>query len=247
MIEIALQPFAEDAIIGRSVGERPIRQLTIREGEPKYAVAIIGRQHPPEVTGSIALMEFVETIAGTSDLAIEFRKSFETTVIPLVNPDGVAAGNWRHNLHGVDLNRDWGPFKQPETQVVRDAILKYQSDKTARLALFLDFHSMAHDVFYVEIGDNPVWPADFCLRWLKALDAQMPNYKVRLEPYAGKKPYSKVWTRKAMNVPSMIYEVGDETDRALIRRVANAAANIMMRMLLDEADGALSRRPMRPR
>ena len=74
-------------------------------------MAIVGRQHPPEVTGSMALMEFVETIVGASDLAKEFRQSFRTIVIPLMNPDGVAAGNWRHNLNGVDLNRDWGPFR----------------------------------------------------------------------------------------------------------------------------------------
>jgi hypothetical protein len=31
------------------------------------------------------------------------------------NPDGVDKGHWRLNDGGVDLNRDWGPFTQPET------------------------------------------------------------------------------------------------------------------------------------
>lgn len=237
MDRIAELPFVEDVVIGRSVGERPIRQLTIAAGEAKYAVAIVGRQHPPEVTGSMALMEFVETIAGPSELAREFRQAFETSVVPLMNPDGVAAGNWRHNLHGVDLNRDWGPFRQPETQVVRDAILKYQLDETPRLAFFLDFHSTRYDVFYVQTGEEPVWPSGFPEHWLDALATRMPQYKVRREPNSGTRPLSKVWARTTMEVPAVIYEVGDNTDRQLIRQVARTAAEAMMGLLLQETDG----------
>jgi predicted deacylase len=239
--EISQLPFAEESEIGRSVGGRPIRQLTMGEGEPKYAVAIVGRQHPPEITGTMALMEFVETLAGPSDLATEFRQSFEVLVVPLMNPDGVAAGNWRHNLHGVDLNRDWGPFRQPETQAARDSILRYQSEEMPRLAFFLDFHSTGHDVFYVETGKEQVWPPEFSERWLKALGERMPDYKVRQEPSSGTRPLSKVWARKVMKVPAVIYEVGDNTDRELIRKVARASAEEMMRLLLEDVEAGAPR------
>lgn len=241
--KIARLPFVEESIIGRSIGDRPIRQLTIRSGQPAYAVAIVGRQHPPEITGTMALTAFVETVAGPSDLAKQYRRSFETLVVPLMNPDGVAAGNWRHNLGGVDLNRDWGPFRQPETRAARDSILRYQNEETPRLAFFLDFHSTGHDVFYVERSDEPVWPSRFSERWLAALAEEMPDYEVRSEPSTGTRPLSKVWTRKTMSVPAVIYEVGDNTDRALIRKVAQAAAETMMRLLLEEAEAA----PSRPR
>ena len=164
------------------------------------------------------------------------RQFFETVVVPLVNPDGVAAGNWRHNLHGVDLNRDWSPFRQPETRAIRDAILKYQREETPRLAFFLDFHSTHHDVFYVQSGEEPVWSTGFSRRWLEALAERMPEYKVRQEPNAGSRPLSKVWARKTMKVPAVIYEVGDNTDRKLIRRVARTSAKQMMRLLLEECD-----------
>jgi hypothetical protein len=236
--KIAELPFAKTSIIGYSVGNRPIRQLAIGTGKPDYVVAIVGRQHPPEVTGSMALMEFVESIAGTSELAEEFRRSFRTVVIPLMNPDGVAAGNWRHNLSGVDLNRDWGPFKQPETRAVRDALLEHRGEETPRLAFFLDFHSTHHDVFYIQTGKEPVWPIDFSKRWLEDLAEQMPDYGVRQEPNSSTRPLSKVWARKTMEVPSVIYEVGDNTDRALIRQVAGTAAEAMMRLLLAEVDAA---------
>jgi hypothetical protein len=236
MDEIAELPFVDESVLGHSVGNRPIRQLTLATGEPEYAVVIVGRQHPPEVTGSMALMEFVETIAGPGALALSFRQSFETVVVPLVNPDGVAAGNWRHNLHGVDLNRDWGPFRQPETRVVRDSILKYQQDDTPQPALFLDFHSTHHDVFYVQDGEASIWPEDFCDRWLKSLADRLPEYEVRTEPNAGTRPLSKVWARRTLGIPAVIYEVGDNTDRRLIRSVARTAAEEMMSLLLAEIE-----------
>lgn len=234
MDEMAALPFIEDSVIGESVGKRPLRKLMIREGNPDHAVFIVGRQHPPEVTGSLALMQFVETVAGSSDLAVRFRERFEMAVVPLMNPDGVAAGHWRHNLNGVDLNRDWGPFTQPETQAVREELLKYQAPRTPRLTFFLDFHSTHYDVFYVERGDEPVWPADFPNRWLEALSVRVPDYPKRVEPRPGDKPYSKTWVRKTLRVPSIIYEMGDDTDRQLIDRVATAAAEEMMRLLLLE-------------
>ncbi|MHB8903218.1 MAG: M14 family metallopeptidase [Thermoguttaceae bacterium] len=244
--KIAGLPFVRESEIGRSVGGRPLRQLTIREGEPKLAVAIIGRQHPPEVTGTLALMEFVETLAGPSGLAGEFRRRFETAVVPLMNPDGVAAGNWRHNVHGVDLNRDWDKFRQPETQAARDSIFRYQSPEMPRLAFFLDFHSTGHDVFYVQSGEDQAWPAGFSERWLEALAERLPDYKVSKELNPATGALSKVWARKVMKVPAVIYEVGDNTDRELIGRVARASAEEMMRLLLEEAKSAPQRR-LRPR
>jgi predicted deacylase len=183
----------------------------------------------------MALMEFVEKVANSSDLAVRFRERFEVAVVPLMNPDGVAAGHWRHNLNGVDLNRDWGPFTQPETRAVRDELLKYQAEQTSRLAFFLDFHSTRYDMFYVELGEEPIWPEDFPDRWLDALSARVPDYSMRIEPRPGDKPYSKTWVRQTLRVPAIIYEMGDDTDRQLIDRVATAAAEEMMRLLLLEA------------
>ena len=39
-------------------------------------------------------------------------------VYPLMNPDGVDEGHWRHNTGGIDLNRDWAHYNQPETRQV---------------------------------------------------------------------------------------------------------------------------------
>ena len=50
---------------------------------------------------------------GDTELAREFRQRFRVIAIPVLNPDGITGGNWRMNLGGVDLNRDWGKFDEP--------------------------------------------------------------------------------------------------------------------------------------
>jgi hypothetical protein len=232
--EMGQLPFVDRAVIGRSVGGRPISRLEFGAADPRGCVFLLGRQHPPEVTGSIALMHFVETIVSQIDLAGEFRNAFNVVVIPLVNPDGVAAGHWRHNANGVDLNRDWGPFSQPETRAVRDEILKHSRRKASRIYLLLDFHSTHRDLFYVQTDEQPTRPADFAPRWLGALSRRLPGYTVRQVATAGEKPTSKKWGYQTLGAPSITCEFGDHTDRALIRQVSRCAAEEMMRLLLAE-------------
>jgi hypothetical protein len=238
--DMAQLPFVKACFIGHSLRGRPIARLELTPGERRGCVFIIGRQHPPEVTGSMALMSFVETIVAQTELAGQFRNAFQVIVFPLLNPDGVAAGHWRHNLNGVDLNRDWGPFTQPETQAVRDEILKHVDPKSSQVYLLLDFHSTHRDLFYVQTDDQPTRPTDFATRWLGALSRRLPKYTVRQVATAGGKPTSKKWGYETLGAPSITCEFGDNTDRELIRRVSRYAAEEMMRLLLVEVDAKVS-------
>jgi murein tripeptide amidase MpaA len=50
--------------------------------------------------------------------AKEFRKQFIAYVVPMLNPDGVVAGNYRTSLFGKDLNRTFNQSRKyafPET------------------------------------------------------------------------------------------------------------------------------------
>ncbi len=229
--------FVRTTTIGRSVLGKPIRRLELSHGRATGSVFIVGRQHPPEVTGSLGLMNFVETLAGKSELAQEFRRSFDVLVVPLMNPDGVQEGHWRHNMHGVDLNRDWGKFKQPETKAVAEMILRHRSKSMPRPYLLIDFHSTHRDVFYTQADSQPTDPPDFCRDWLAAISDRLPDYKVRRSSsLTSKSPTSKKWGYEALGIPSITYEFGDNTDRALIRRVSKVAAEEMMRLLLAEVD-----------
>ena len=226
-------PFATRGEVGRSLEGRPIWKLELCHEQPPKCVFITGRQHPPEVTGSIALMSFVEALAGRDELAETFRGSFKVVVVPLMNPDGVVAGNWRSNAAGVDINRDWKTFRQPETRAVRDEILQYDRDGHPRLSLLLDFHSTSRDVFYVVGPDRPTRPAGFTEEWLEALAERMPNYKVNSSIGEYHLPTARRWTYETFGIPVITCEYGYYTDRELIRRVAHNAAEEMMRCMLD--------------
>ncbi len=229
--QMAEKPWVTRTVAGTSAWGKPIYQLTIGEGEPNY-VLIISRQHPPEVTGSLALMTFLETLAGDSEQARAFRKRFTVVALPLMNPDGVDEGHWRHNAHGVDLNRDWYAFHQPETRLARDRFLELKRRGNARFFFALDFHSTQRDIFYTFNEDIETRPAGLTKRWLEALHARLPEYPIHEEPGGLGTPVSKNWFYRAFGIPAVTYEVGDEDDREHIRRVATAAAEALMDVLL---------------
>jgi hypothetical protein len=229
-------PFITRSEIGRSAGGRPLYQLDLdATGKTRPGtVVLVSRQHPPETTGSQALMSFVEALVADTPLAREFRQHFAVLLVPLVNPDGVEAGHWRHNLNGVDTNRDWGVFAQPETRVVRDAILAARA--RGRLVLHLDFHSTFADTFYTQPDDVPAVPAGFTMGWIEGIKRRVPAYEVNRSASRTPTPTtSHNWAHREFGIPAITYEVGDNTDRLVLRSVAVAAAESMMEQLLATA------------
>ncbi|MBT8057683.1 MAG: succinylglutamate desuccinylase/aspartoacylase family protein [Gammaproteobacteria bacterium] len=221
-----------DGVSARLLGEsrqgRPIYLLETAD-RPEF-VLFIGRQHPPEVTGAIGMRAFVDTVVGDSDLAERFRERYKLGMVPLLNPDGVAAGYWRHNEDGTDLNRDWGPFTQPETRAVLQWV-ESQESAGRSLALLLDFHSTWEDLFYTQPRSND--PPDFATRWLNAARDRLPDFPFRHVPSTDmKQANSKNYFYSTRGVPSITYEVGDETDREALRAAAVVFAEEMMKTLL---------------
>lgn len=215
---------------GFSAQGAPIAKAVLgTTGRP--AVVILGRQHPPEVTGVLALFSFIETLCDDSDLAKRFRDNFTVVVYPLMNPDGVREGHWRHNIHGVDTNRDWQHFRQPEPRAIRDDLLA--ADFTD-VVFALDFHSTQKDIFYVL--EESEGPEDYRLmiEWITAIADRVDGYRCLVQPVSSKVPGSSVWMGQALDTPSATYEVGDDTPRERIDAVATAAAQAMMELLLRE-------------
>jgi len=74
---------------------------------------------------------------------------------------------------------------------------------------------------------------------------RLPDYPLRREgSHGAKQATSKRWGYETFRIPAITYEVGDNTDRALIRTVARTAAEEMMRVLLSAA--AEGRLPVHP-
>ncbi|WP_146532102.1 M14 family metallopeptidase [Rubripirellula reticaptiva] len=233
------QPHVSRSVIGKSVQGRPLHRLDITESKRPDYVFIIARQHPPEVSGAIGMMHFVDAIAGKSELGKQFRDRYSTVVVPMVNPDGVAHGHWRCNANGVDLNRDWSHFSQPETRAVMDQLVKYRTlednDRDEqRLCLFIDFHSTFDDVFYTTPRKSNLFPKDFTQDWLGAIQGRFPKYEVnQVADHNVHRATSKAWVAQTLGVTAITYEFGDETNRDTIRSVATGAAEEMMRLLID--------------
>ncbi|MCB2087466.1 MAG: M14 family metallopeptidase [Sphingomonadaceae bacterium] len=232
--KLTANPLASRAELGKSAQGRSIDRLTIAAATPApEQVVLVGRQHPPEVTGGLAMIAFVERLLEEDDLAKAYRARFTTQVVPLLNPDGVVNGHWRHATGGVDLNRDWGPFTQPETRLMRDMLEGIEADPNAKLRLFLDFHSTRYDTIYTLLPEMETDPPGFLPAWLADYAARLPDYDVRVEPgHNPDLPVSKAWVHDRFGVPTATYEIGDETDRALIRRLGRAAAEAMMAAML---------------
>ena len=205
------------------------------ETKDKPYVVLIGRQHPPEVTGALALMPFVEETLSQDKLSTAFLEKFNLLIVPLVNPDGVVAGNWRFNMGGTDLNRDWGPFRQPETRAVRDAFKRFETGQD-RIAFFLDFHSTWRNLLYTQTDEEPTIPPMFTKKWVEAVDKRLDDkvYKFTREPRAvSERPISKNYIYELYGVPAITYEVGDATPRKAIDESARVFAEEMMVLLLE--------------
>jgi len=227
------------SILGQSTQNRPIYKIESKSeilDESKEWLVILGRQHPPEVTGALALFPFVNNLLSNSQLAQDFREQYNILVIPNVNPDGVAMGNWRSNANGIDLNRDWIKFSQVETKLI-DNYLKALLKQGHKIKFAVDFHSTKHDVFYTMPVDYGVEDKYFAIHWLAALDKLMPNFKVVTQP--GNTPnngVSKQYFSDNFNIHAITYEVGDDTNRHAIEKIAFNASKALMATMLSNID-----------
>ncbi|MEZ5071236.1 MAG: M28 family peptidase [Bacteroidales bacterium] len=222
-------------VIGESREGRPIPMLRIGKGTTERMVMVISRQHPPEVTGFLAMQAFVETICGDTRLAREFRRKYTTYVVPMANPDGVAHGHWRHNMGGVDLNRDWKSFHQPETAAIRDAMNRLAEEEGGTFYFGVDFHSTFEDIYYT-IGPEPegnmpgLVPA-LIERSTRDLPGYVPNVKPRSPEEA--RVTSTSFLFDAMGAEALTYEVGDRTPREFVRSKAERTAGALMELMLE--------------
>jgi predicted deacylase len=235
--QLAARKFVKRQSIGESVHGNNIESFEISGRGARNYVYVISRQHPPEVTGHQGMMKLVDTICEDTPLARRFRNHFTTVCVPLVNPDGVADGNWRHNARGVDLNRDWGLFRQPETKAVRDAMLTYLEADGARPFLFLDYHSTYNDLYYTQSEEARTFPPRFTHDWLTAIQRRLPDQKIIRDVSPGSSIHtSRTWAHRTLGIPAITVEFGDNASSKHIHRVSRVAAEEMMRRLLAEVD-----------
>ncbi len=231
---LATKPFVEIDTIGESHEGRPIMVLKIGEADDTKMIAVLSRQHPPEISGYMAMVSFIETICGESETANRFRKEYNTYVVPCINPDGIDNGHWRHNSGGIDLNRDWADFNQPEVYAVK-SFMESKVEAGGKFYFAVDFHSTLEDIYYVntpeEINVNmPGIVNKMIEESAKKLDGYQPNIKP--VPSGGNKITSDIYFTNTFGTESLTFEFGDETPRSFVRTKAKTTALELMKLML---------------
>ena len=115
-----------------------------------------------------------------------------------------------------------------------DGLLKkIAADPDKQLSFFADFHSTQNDIFYTIPDEFPTKPKLFIKRWLELVEKRMPDFEIRRSVNKNlSQANSKNYVYRTYGVPTVTYEMGDRTDRALISKVAQEAATAMMETLL---------------
>jgi murein tripeptide amidase MpaA len=219
--------------IGKSVLGRPIPMLDLYAGDAKGKdiVVFLSRQHPPEVTGFIAFQSFLETILDDTKLSRAFFSNYRILVFPIVNPDGVDLGHWRHNAHGIDLNRDWAYYRQPEIKAITKAIVKTAKKSNGKVIIGIDFHSTQEDLYYTSHTTEGTTVPNFYDDWFGAIDTIFPDYTPNEIREDSTQPVSKGWFLTYFGATAVTYEIGDETPRSFVKEKGKVAAIEMMKIL----------------
>ncbi|MEP1152361.1 MAG: M14 family metallopeptidase [Balneola sp.] len=223
--------------IGLSKLGNPIKELTINEVDPNQeagVLVIMGRQHPPEVTGFLASLYFIDELSSDTPLAKNFRNHFIVRAFPLINIDGVLNGHWRHNAGGIDLNRDWENFNQPETKLVRDALLPILDSPLQTVYYGIDFHSTNENLFYPIEQSVNTFPDDLTQRWIPFVEEANPNVKFVTEEFDTSSPISKNWIFKTFGADAVTFEMDDVLEENTIEEISRSAAQSLMQLLIDE-------------
>jgi hypothetical protein len=219
--------------IGKSTEGRSIRMMSFGNLKSKKNIIIISRQHPPEVTGYFAMQAFVEAMLADSESTRAFLKEWAVFVFPMMNPDGVDGGHWRHNAGGVDLNRDWTVFNQPEGRAVSAFLSSREAESGGRFYFGIDFHSTWDDIYYPMDRKFQSSAPGLIYEWLDAIKTSIPGYEPNIRPTENLDPaiVSRNYFFKSHGMEAIVFEIGDNTSRDFIRKKGEVGAIELMRLL----------------
>ena len=113
----------------------------------KRTVIICGRVHPGETNSSWVLHGMIDYLISKD--ASHLRDSLVFKIVPMINPDGVVAGNYRTSFIGKDLNRlylnsdesnNMDDILKPEITAMKQLIKGCKQDESKGVLAFIDVH-----------------------------------------------------------------------------------------------------------
>ncbi len=210
---------------GKSVKGKPL--IGFVGGGGIDAIVAITRQHPPETSGQEAYRGFLERLLKRDDAAAAaFRARHRIILAPMPNPDGVDGGYWRLNAGGMDLNRDWGTFAQPETKALSDWI-KAQAG-TRQVVAMMDFHSTDRTVIYAPPLASPSPTIGFLTALKQKFDTTLTSPPEWSYSHNASGGTSKGWALEQLKAPGITVELWDEIPLADARAIGGAAADALV-------------------
>ena len=223
--------FLKKEIAGKTV-KKHNNYIVRSTNNTKKGIALIARQHPPETPGgTIGFKAFYEELVSDTEIAKKFRNEFTIYTFPLLNPDGADLGNWRHNANGIDLNRDWVDFTQPETQMVKNFFAKKVKEGNT-IEFAIDFHT-SHSGPYLLVLDsiNETKTKGIIPNWIKNIESNS-QFKVEARKRSQELPYCYNYFYNQLGCEAVTYEDGDEIDRNIIKKRASIYAKELMKTML---------------
>ena len=189
---------------------------------PRPVIFVTARVHPGETPASHVTHGLMEFLLSDDPDAKLLRRQAVFVFVPMLNPDGVEAGNYRTDGNGSDLNRMWqnpSPEEEPTLWHTKQTVLEIARNENFSLDFFIDVHSHSTSrrsfMFY-----NPVHPSkilaysqmEHILRLPKMLAKNMPDEfsmaACRCESEASKAGCARqVFGREAPNALSYTFEV----------------------------------------
>ncbi|KAG5177615.1 hypothetical protein JKP88DRAFT_169934, partial [Tribonema minus] len=120
-------------------------------------VTVSARVHPGETPASWMLRGILDYLTGAEAGAALLRRLFVFRVVPFLNPDGVAHGNNRCSLAGVDLNRQWRRPVRALHPTVHHLKALIRSEAARRgVAMYVDLHghSRKQNIFLYGVDER---------------------------------------------------------------------------------------------
>ncbi len=144
--QIENNPNVTRTLLTITPGQRRVDLLTLTDPhstvpmDQRHGVVLSARIHPGESNASFMMQGVINFLLSNDPKAKRLLESTVFKIVPMLNPDGVVEGNYRCDLHGVDMNRYYDN-RTPINQTIF-SFKRMVSDfsKERNIILFCDFH-----------------------------------------------------------------------------------------------------------
>src|SRR2546429_1140392 len=140
-------PYLHAEVVGKTAEGRDMILLTVTNPSVsdanKKVLWLMARQHAWEASTSWVAEGALRFLLSSDPKAGRIRNEAVFKIFPMADPDGVARGGVRFNVHGFDLNRNWDavdPKLMPEIAAQHKAMLDWIAGGR-RIDLFLTMHN----------------------------------------------------------------------------------------------------------